>query len=287
MAPDPVEIDRKASELQQRYWSLDADELRALLERFPDGLTWPERLRLHHLACLELLGDQPVDADELAPSSERAVELVQRTSRLLIAEESPYRPRLAFVYGGAGEVNRREDPDLQGTLYNASLTHLGAVEVIRTDAAVNPVEVAFVSLDELNVLDFPRPPARLCVAEIGYEDRRSEMVLVPLLYGVSWRSSLASDTDISMTRFVCHVEIADVAEATAARVRTHLGVGVGHQDLAIAIEGGQTLLGLGSLRQIEFPLVMWDPRFDERCRRRGIDPDEIRRLEGRGTGELN
>ena len=40
--------------------------------------------------------------------------------------------------------------------------------------------------------------------------------------------------------------------------------------------GSWRLLGLGSIRRMAFPLDVAAPDFDERCRRRGMDPDWVR-----------
>jgi hypothetical protein len=40
------------------------------------------------------------------------------------------------------------------------------------------------------------------------------------------------------------------------------------------------LFGLGSLAEIAFAMDMRDPRFNEKARARGIDPDDVRRQTG-------
>jgi len=78
-----------------------------------------------------------------------------------------------------------------------------------------------------------------------------------------------------MTRFVAHVDGEEVGALEAS------GLGVGQQDFAIRKQdGGGSLFGIGSVVEISFPLEMCDPRFDEKARARGIDPDEVRRRMG-------
>ena len=68
------------------------------------------------------------------------------------------------------------------------------------------------------------------------------MVMVPMLYGVSWSSREGADRDGSTTRFVAHV--------TAALGDQTLGLGIGHQDFTLCDDG--TIFGLGSMRAIAF-----------------------------------
>lgn len=277
----PDEVVRGALELQQSYWTFDPEEKDALLQRRaePDGLSWPERLRLHHLACLEMLGDQPLDGLQGPPANAESAALVEELAWTLLGPQSPYRPRLALVFQGEGELQEGDTPDQQGLLLNPSLTHLGALEVIHVDEQVMPVGIGFVPMDELHAVVLPRPPSLLRVAQLLYEDQRVQMVLLPLLYGLSWRSGQATDTDGSMTRFLCHVQLDEQAPSPEHFAPGSLGVGIGHQDLVVhnTDDEGQNLFGLGSVRHIEFPLDMSDPRFDERCRARGLDPEQIRR----------
>jgi hypothetical protein len=282
----PDEVVRRALELQQAYWTFDLEEKNALLQRRaeapdqqdePDGLSWPERLRLHHLACLEMLGDQPLDGLQAQPADAETTALVEELAWALLGPQSPYRPRLALVFQGEGELEEGDTPDQQGLLLNPALTHLGALEVIRVDEQVMPVEIDFVPMDALHAVVLPRPPSLLRVAQLLYEDQRVEMVLLPLLYGLSWRSGQATDTDGSMTRFLGHVELGDQAPSPGHFAPGSLGVGIGHQDLVVHSDEGQNLFGLGSVRHIEFPLDISDPHFDERCRARGLDPEQIRR----------
>lgn len=55
-----------------------------------------------------------------------------------------------------------------------------------------------------------------------------------------------------------------------------LVIGVGHQDFVM--EGDrQTLFGLGSIGEIMITLSVDDLKFDQKCKARGFDPDEVRR----------
>ena len=78
-----------------------------------------------------------------------------------------------------------------------------------------------------------------------------------------------------MTRFLLHLDEMEPSQKWAS------GTGVGQQDLSIhRQDGGAALFGLGSVSEIVFPLDLRDPRFDEKARARGIDPDDARRQMG-------
>jgi hypothetical protein len=232
-------------------------------------LSWPERFRLHHLICLQRLNPGPERA--------AATEKCRQTVRRLIASDSPYRPRPAMIWQGqSAQPGSNREPDLQGEFLNPSLTHLGCLEVYRLDAADQPSTIDFVSFEELSGVLFA--PSRLIrAAKLLYDDGHNELDFVPLLYGLTWTMGNEYDREGRMTRFVMHLH----EEAIGALGAT--GIGVGQQDFSIRKrDGGASLFGLGSVAEIAFPLDMSDPRFDEKARARGIDPDEVRRRMGGG-----
>jgi hypothetical protein len=72
-----------------------------------------------------------------------------------------------------------------------------------------------------------------------------------------------------VTNFGCHIE---------SKQGFVLGVGVGQQDLKIISgEGEHALFGIGSIGEIVIPLEVEDPKFDIKCRARGLDPDTIKK----------
>src|SRR4051812_18272774 len=81
-----------AVEIQRAYWTHDAEEQGRLESRGAGRLNWPERLRLHHLICLQRLNTGPERA--------AATEKCRQTVRALLAPDSPYRPRPAMVWQG-------------------------------------------------------------------------------------------------------------------------------------------------------------------------------------------
>jgi len=92
-------------------------------------------------------------------------------------------------------------------------------------------------------------------------------VLVPLLYGISWLGPHNFDQNGRSTRFICAIE---TAEDTPA-----LAIGVGHQDFVM--EGDrQTLFGLGSIGEIMITLFGDSPKFELKCKARGLDPEVVR-----------
>ncbi len=259
-----------AVELQRAYWTHDPDEQSRLEVAGVGSLGWRDLLRLHHLHCLA----------RAAPGPARAASgpKCRVTAARLLAPESPYRPRPALVWQGhaAGSGDERE-PDLQGDFLNPSLTHLGCLEIYRVDAANHPKALDFVGFGELAGVAFA-PPSLVRAARLSTDDGRAEIVLAPLLYGLTWRLGNEYDRDGRMTRFVAHLG-ADGSEDNAlmGALLGATGLGVGQQDFSVQGAGGSTLFGLGSVAEIAFPLDMRDPLFDAKARARGIDPDEVRR----------
>jgi hypothetical protein len=119
------------------------------------------------------------------------------------------------------------------------------------------------------------PPNLIRAAKLFYDDGRDQIVLVPMLYGLTWAIGNEYDRAGQMTRFVAHIDSEEVTTLGAS------GVAVGQQDFTVRDQdGGGRLFGIGSVTEISFPLDMRDPRFDERARARGLDPDEVRRRMG-------
>jgi hypothetical protein len=263
-------------EIQKAYWKFDSAEYAALQKRTPNELSWSEKLRLHHLHILKLLSDgvgkkmlMDGDAEAELPIDED-YKLAAKFLQELASKESPYRARHCAIWQlKTNDAGPQRNPDMQGVFRNASLTHLGALEIIRLDANNKPIELTFVPLDDVGMLAFASP-ALFRAARIFYDNGRGdEIVLMPLLYGVSWLTSNHYDQDGSFTRFCCHIK-ADALEMP-------LGVGIGHQDFNVEQDKSRILLGLGTLAQIAVALEADDPRFDQKCLARGIDPDAVRR----------
>lgn len=256
----------RAAEMQRAYWTHNPEEQARLEARGAEQLDWRERLRLHHLICLQRLNAGPERA--------AATEKCRQTAQALIAPDSPYRPRAAMVWQGqSAQPGAGREPDMQGEFLNPSLTHLGCLEVYRVDAANRPTRLDFVGFDELSGVVFA-PPNMIRAAKLFYEDGRGEIVLVPLLYGLTWAVGNEFDRAGRMTRFVAHLDGEEVGALGAS------GIGVGQQDFSVRGQDGSSLFGLGSVSELSFPLDMRDPRFDAKARARGIDPDEVRRSMG-------
>ncbi len=270
--------------IQQAYWTYDSAEKAALLSRYPAGLSWPELVRLHHLTCLELVREGSGKAELMAQDlGERitfqgdAVDLCKKLVRKLSCKDSPYRPRHCAIWQGQPGESEKREPNLEGMFQNASITHLGCLEVIRLDEQHSPKGIAFVPLDDLRGALFAGN-ALFRAGKLFYDDeRQDEIVRIPLLYGLSWETPNAYDHDGTMTRF-CGV--VDAPEAVAAN-----GVGVGHQDFVVTQQAEVTLFGLGSVGELMVMLSVDDPKFEQKCRARGLDPADTkqRRAEpGRG-----
>jgi hypothetical protein len=255
--------------LQRAYWTPSPTEKERLRERI-DTLEWPELLRLHHLNCLDLMyacgltGANLDDFDQMGelPASPDA-ELCEKLVEHLTSSRSPFRPRIALVFQRhriGQPLNANREPELRGELQNASLTHLGALEVIRTEQH-RPAAIAFLPFDTLQSIQIG-PASLFLSARLDYEEPdRSEVVFLPMLYGASWFTPEPILRDGSMTHFMFGPKGASV------------GVGLGHQDFLI----NEQLFGIASIELIEFPLDMRTLDFEERCRKRGLDPSEVRR----------
>ncbi len=137
------------------------------------------------------------------------------------------------------------------------------------NAADQPTGIDFVSFDELSAVMFA-PSKLIRAAKLFHDDGREEVVFVPLPYGLTGAIGNEYDRAGQMTRFVAHLDDKEIGMLGAS------GIGVGQQDFSLRRDGASTLFGLGSVAEISFPLDMRDPRFDEKARHRGIDPDEIR-----------
>jgi hypothetical protein len=264
--------------LQQEYWTHRPEERTALQARGWDRLSWSERLRLHHLNCLAVLdqepfrremhGDDLTGSDHSAGPSEAQVRC-RETATALLAPGSPYRPRIGMVWQGSLNPQEPGPPDLEGVLSNASLTHLGCLEVMRLDEQMQPRELAFVPLDDVSMIGFASPKL-FRAGKLFYETGQApEVVFLPLLYGISWHTNNEFYRAGRLTRFLAYPG----GDGPAAEY----GIGLGQQDLVLKGKEQQTLFGLGSVAQLAFALEMTDRRFDQKCRARGLDPDEVRR----------
>lgn len=260
--PNPIHM-------QQDYWKPNTNEKSMLLTRYPDQLSWSELLRLHHLNCAEILhesnGKTPrYDADTVSIDTTLSGEnydLYKTLTQRLLAQDSPYRSRHVGVMQG------QSTPEQAGVFRNASATHLGSLEVIWLDEQQHPKSVGFIAFDEIQAVMFANP-ALFRAAKVFFDDQREpQIVLVPLLYGISWFTKNEYDRNGSMTRFCCHITGADKP----------FSIGIGHQDFTIRDNQNQSLFGIGSVSQIVTSLEMVDPRFDQKCRARGIDPDQVRK----------
>lgn len=247
-----------------------------LLAIEPGQRTWPQKLRLLHLVSLQLCASpdirRQIESDQATvedapPSPER--DLCVALAADLAGPGSPYRPRSCSIWQEKDPDAKTDPPQLTGRLQNASLTHLGAIEVIRLDEKMKPKEIAFVGLQEIRAL-LLASPALFRPGKVIYEDGHAEMVWVPLLYGFSWTTPHEYDRDGTMTRFVAQLPKDDGPQRC---------IGIGHQDLIVVGEEKEkrTFLGLGSVTEISTALDLREPDFEEKCQLRGLDPAEVRK----------
>jgi hypothetical protein len=172
-----------------------------------------------------------------------------------MSKESPFRARPFYVWQGNAGQSSNKSYDIFGKLRNASITHLGCFEVMHLDEGGLPTKVSFIPLADIKEIIFT-PPLLFRFAKVLYEDDRAmEIVLVPLLYGLSWFTDNEFDHNGSMTRFICSMKVEGLEAKTS--------IGVGHQDLKSGFESGEGvdyLFGIGSVSKILSGLEIDDAR---------------------------
>lgn len=282
-------IAQRAVALQKDYWRANPSEL-ASLEQLA-APSFAERLRLHHLRCLAWLSESAaLQQALLAPAGERDTSeplvppaAVIASIDALLVRRSPYRARHGFAWLGGGPPQGEAIPysDHQGRTVNASLTHLGALEVITLDAALEPAALAFVPFDELMTITLaphepgelaPFRPAKL-LREYGLPE---QVVLVPLRYGLSWYAfepALLRGEGREAEHALARVALPKLGEGRSLALR------IGWQRLETLSDYEQE--GLGSFRladayQLSLAIDADDPRFADKCRGRGIEPEQVR-----------
>lgn len=253
----------RAAELQRAYWTHNRDEQAELERRGFDQLHWSEQLRLHHLVCMQ----------QLLPAQKpaRATAKCLQSARALIAPGSPWRRQSAMIWNGHQDgYEATSHPDFQGKLINASLTHLGCLEVYRLDSTHQPTRLDFVRFDELASIKIAAP-GLIRLATLSYHDGRQEKVFIPMLYGACWNNGDEADRSGEVARFVTCL---DDQEIKALGI---MGIGVGRQDLSVLRPNrGIRVFDLRLVTEIVFMLDMHDPGFDAKARSLGMDPDEVR-----------
>lgn len=263
----------------QEYWTANSGELQALQREPASSLPLSRKFRLLHLATMELLG-LPIlrgavesgddDLDEAAekttlssPVAKQCLSLVNE----LAGPTGPCKARAVAVWQGPKPPDEQQPPTRVGPLTNASFTHQGALEIMRLlpQDKFGPVEfIPFAEMHSAIMVSSSLYRLGLVFLEGG---ERIEAI-VPMLYGLSWWSKNTYDQDGSMTRFVAPLPTDSPGPA--------LQVGLGHQDFQQTAQGGMALFGLGSVARLEIALDIREPDFDDRCRKRGMDPAAVR-----------
>lgn len=303
---DPVA--ERGVELQRRYWTSNPEELAQLEAHAFDRLEPAALLRLHHLRCLALLdaGDATLRRGLLAPVAERpsqaelhaAVDAglrraVETSAKALLARRSPHRPRHGFAWLGKGPPPGDDIPysDFQGRTLNASLTHLGCLEVIGLDERLEPARVEFLDFDQILTISLPAGeldplapfrPARI-LREYGLDER---VVLLPMRYGLSWFCHEPELLRGTAEHEVAAIELGGLADPGKALGNPHdrraLGIAVGPQRLEVLSDfredgdEGLSRFRLADAYQLSLAIDQDDPKFIEKCRGRGLDPEATR-----------
>lgn len=199
------------------------------------SLAWPELMEAHRAACMALYREQGTAGDDFdpMPATGPLADVCRATTRRLLREDSPYRPRRAAVWQrGAGDA-----PTFEGTLTNASVSHLGSLEVIELDAAQRPTAVRLIPFADIGAVAL-RGDALYRAVRVELRSGEHIVGAAPLLYATSFESREELLMTGSMTRFVCHLHL-DEAPGGA-------GIGVGQQDFAI----DERLFGIDSVEEI-------------------------------------
>jgi hypothetical protein len=298
-------IGERAIALQKRYWAPAPEELGELEGRGLAGIDWGDKLRLHHLRCLALLDGRegvlrrgllaPVDERPRVEEIENGIDPVLRervaaSAKVLLGRGSPYRPRHGFAWLGDGPPEGDAVPysDFQGRVVNGSITHLGCVEIIRLDpTTLEPAGIEFVAFDEIMTLargprgdaGGPFVPARI-LREYGQGEL---VVLLPLRYGLSWFALEPEVLRGEVGHEVAGMQLRGLADATKSFSepldRRMLGIQIGRQRLEVLSDYVQEGLGrfeLWEAYQISLAIDQDDPRFDDKCRGRGLDVEATR-----------
>src|SRR5262245_53732760 len=92
----------RAVELQREYWTHNRIEQTHLERRGFDQLDWRQRLRLHHLTCLQRV--------KPGPDRDAAAQKCAALARRLVAADSPYRPRVVMIWQGQSTQGEQERP---------------------------------------------------------------------------------------------------------------------------------------------------------------------------------
>lgn len=236
------------------YWRFDDAERAELDARGIDSLPWSDLLRLHHLNCMEAFGadhihrvlvqDEAPNTD--LPKPNEALERCRPTANRLLSAESPYRPRRAAVWQRTPKAQGAPGPEptARGELSNASLTHLGCLEVLRVNEQNRPHALAFVPFGELRGVSMSTP-RYFRLARLAFADGRpDENVYLPVLYAMTWRSPTEFLRESRICAFLEYPSGGDPA--------SRYGLSVGQQSFVLDGGAGSVMFGNSSVAQIVF-----------------------------------
>jgi hypothetical protein len=176
----------------------------------------------------------------------------------LAEEASPLRSRQAIV-------TFRDGSHRQGLLQNASSSHLGSLEAILV-VDHEPKHAEMIPFDDLVSVEILRSSIFMAARLVFEAEHRVAIAWLPLLYATSRFHDDPALNDGRLTRFL------PLSGATMEGGK----VGLGHQDFELKQEDRTTLIGIGNVARIEFPLNVHDHDFEQRCARRGVSPEAVR-----------
>src|SRR5690606_17120793 len=158
----------------------------------------------------------------------------------------------------------------------AALTHLGAIEVLSLDDNLQPQRIEFLPFDELMTLASPAGPPFRGARVLPEYGQRARVVLLPRVYGLTWRVPIAELLRGEDTRTFGRLDGgSQTAEPLAGATVFALGAQKLRSASDFADEGLQEFR-LAECYQVSLAIDADDPRFDEKCRGRGIDATATR-----------
>jgi len=213
--------------IQQQYWTVNNDEKENLLSQFPDSLDWKQLLRLHHLLCMEVFqayiaGHFLFKKNKIILNQEMT-RFLQKSTAILLSDKSPYRPQQCEIKFDV-LTRQKEFKRMEGTLINASLTHLGCIEIIRLDPELHPVSLDFLPLSLIKVI-MNNTEGSL----VSYRDRKEKDIcyLASYYYFSQESKKFINNTH---TEYVCPLECDEAGE--------ECGIGLGIQEFLIIQNNG-------------------------------------------------
>jgi hypothetical protein len=233
-------LSQKIYRIQKEYWTFNRKEKEILLAQFPHISKWKDILRLHHLLCMEIF--QWYSANNLQDATyqsgqkkipvqiQEAIVNLKNTTEKLLNEDSPYIPQACEIKYDI-LTKFREFKKLEGTCMNASLSHLGSLEVFKVDGELNPLCIDFIPFSEIKTI-MHNADGTL----ISYKDNKEkDICYLASHYYFSKESTRYMESTIS--RYMCvqkkKCKLVGMYTEEARYYLTEYGLGYGPQEFMI------------------------------------------------------